>query len=618
MGVFTHHISVMAHRRRTASVILRRATEGSRKPKSNTLPFGDFLKASTTLKSGTTEFSLNSALKNLSNPSSSAIESDAAALVNNLATSRAEREAKQSKLDLLSSIGKSTIKSSYGAATATPSSSYSSASPVEEVMEEEEIGDFTHLQGHVQDEIQRVRLPRNASIADAAELMGCTPDRLLTCLATLVSEYNISVTPLSQDTLEHLADELGLAYEFDHDTCRVSRPPVVSVLGHVDHGKTTLLDALRGTTTKEHGNITQKVSAFPLYMPSCEKTITIFDTPGHSLFHNMRKDIARVSDVIVVIVAVDGGIQDQTEEVLALAQQVQVPVVVALNKVDVATDDQIQAVRHSIEKRVNLDVQVVEVSALRKTGLEDLEEAIALVYEVADLSTPVNAHAEGMALSQSLTDGIGGTWNVLIQAGTLKSGDVIVMEDSIGRCNLILDCDGAPTPQVGTSSAALVKIELLAGSGEGFIPGGKFYVVPDVKSARRELSYMTKLKLLLKRQAEPSTTSPEQEEASSAPSARFIVKSDSTETLSSLQQHMETLVKIFPSSSFQVIVDSLGVGNISQTDAERAKLVGAHVLGFNVSCLPGVEKFCSVHEVPLQTSELVYDLLDQVNVCFSS
>ncbi|HZY53755.1 MAG TPA: translation initiation factor IF-2, partial [Reyranella sp.] len=279
--------------------------------------------------------------------------------------------------------------------------------------------------------------------------------------------------------------ETGLTDSVDADDTLVARPPVVTIMGHVDHGKTSLLDALRATDVAAHeaGGITQHIGAYQVTLPSSQK-ITFLDTPGHAAFTAMRARGAKVTDIVVLVVAGDDGVMPQTKEAIAHAKAAGVPIIVAINKMDKAGADasrvQNELLRDEIQvEQLGGEVQSIEVSATKKMNLDKLEEAILLQAEVLELKANPNRAADGVVIEAKLDPGRGSVATVLVQKGTLKVGDVLVAGAVWGRVRRLVDDRGQAVEEAGP--AFPVEILGLAGTPQA---GDEFHVVESEARAR--------------------------------------------------------------------------------------------------------------------------------------
>ncbi|MGH6799003.1 MAG: translation initiation factor IF-2, partial [Roseiarcus sp.] len=293
----------------------------------------------------------------------------------------------------------------------------------------------------------------------------------------VVSEFGHKLKRVSEADVE-----LGLVGQDDAPETLEPRPPVVTVMGHVDHGKTSLLDALRHTDVAagEAGGITQHIGAYQVTLPSGQR-ITFIDTPGHQAFTQMRARGANATDIVVLVVAADDGIKEQTVEAIRHAKAAKVPIIVAINKMDKpdANPDKVrqELLQHEIiVEKLSGDVLDIEVSALKKTGLDKLEEAILLQAEILDLKVNPNRPADGIVIEAKLERGRGPVATVLIKRGTLKVGDIFVSGSEWGRVRALLDDRGnqiksagpaAPVEVLGLNGVPLAGDDFVVAENEG-------------------------------------------------------------------------------------------------------------------------------------------------------
>ncbi|XP_033142033.1 translation initiation factor IF-2-like isoform X1 [Brassica rapa] len=430
---------------------------------------------------------------------------------------------------------------------------------------------------------------------------------------TVSSEFDA----ISIDVAELLAMEIGNKVKREHTTEGTQilpRPPVVTVMGHVDHGKTSLLDALRNTSVaaKEAGGITQHVGAFVVGMPESGTSITFLDTPGHAAFSEMRARGAAVTDIVVLVVAADDGMMPQTLEAIAHARSANVPIVVAINKCDKpgANPERVkkQLAAEGIEiEDIGGNVQVVEVSAVKSTGLDKLEEALLLQAVDMDLMARVDGPAQAYVVEARLDKGRGPLATVIVKAGTLESGQHVVIGCQWGKLRAIRDMVGKPTERA--TPAMPVEIEGLKG-----VPmaGDDVIVVESEKRAKMLSEGRTRkyerdrlLKAEEDRIAELEKREAESEEGFGRVELPIIVKSDVQGTAQAVSDALRTL------NSPQVFVNIVqsGVGAIFQSDLARAQTCNACIVAFNVKCC----KISSAYaRVKVFHHRVIYHLLQDI------
>jgi translation initiation factor IF-2 len=411
--------------------------------------------------------------------------------------------------------------------------------------------------------------------------------------------------------------EIGLRGDADEEEMLEPRAPVVTIMGHVDHGKTSLLDALRETDVAagEAGGITQHIGAYRVTLHG-GKQITFIDTPGHQAFTAMRARGANVTDIVVLVVAADDGIMEQTVEAIRHAKAAQVPIIVAINKMD-RPDAQPDRVRQAllqhelVVEELGGDVLDVEVSALKKTNLDKLEEAILLQAELLDLKTNPNRDAEGVVLEGELERGRGPVATVLVQRGTLRIGDIFVAGGEWGRVRALVDERGQTVREAGPST----PIEVLGLNG---LPlAGDDFVVVDNEGRAREVADFRQRRRRDTAAAAGGRGTLEQMfskiASGSAKELPVVVKSDVQGSLEAIVGSLEKL------STDEVAVRVLhsGVGGINESDVILAKATEALIIGFNVRANPQARELAQRDGVEIRYYAIIYDLIDDAHAALS-
>ncbi len=393
----------------------------------------------------------------------------------------------------------------------------------------------------------------------------------------------------------------------------VERPPIVCILGHVDHGKTTLLDTIRNTNVVagEAGGITQHTAA---YQVECNgKKITFLDTPGHAAFSKMRERGANVTDIAILVVAADDGFMPQTDEALAFAQKAGVPVVVAINKMD-SKGANIDRVKQQMQKRGissedwGGETLCTPISALKNTNIDKLLELVLLQAEMMDLKANPKATAEGVIIESQLEQGRGATSTVIVRAGTLKSGDVVVCGENWCKVRALLDDKGKRLDKATPATPAVVMG--WTGAPEA---GESFKRVENDRTARK----MVEEAALERKKEAAAESSPKPSSLEELMAAienkdqkvfRCIVKSDVSGTVEALVACLEDI----KSDKVKLEVISDGVGQISKTDVEFAATAGASIVAFNVKQENGVAGLAKHKGVEFITHNIIYELINQV------
>jgi translation initiation factor IF-2 len=408
--------------------------------------------------------------------------------------------------------------------------------------------------------------------------------------------------------------ETGLTDAVDSEESMLPRPPVVTIMGHVDHGKTSLLDALRSTDVAAHeaGGITQHIGAYQVTLPSSQK-ITFLDTPGHAAFTAMRARGAKVTDIVVLVVAGDDGVMPQTKEAIAHAKSANVPIIVAINKMDKPGADasrvQNELLRDEIQvEQLGGEVQSIEVSALKHTNLDKLEEAILLQAEVLELKANPNRAADGVVIEAKLDPGRGPVATVLVQKGTLKVGDVLVAGAVWGRVRRLVDDRGQAVDEAGP--AFPVEILGLAGTPQA---GDEFHVVENEARAREIADFRARRdrQLELARAAGGRGTLEEMMKGIREGTAKelpVLIKAD-------VQGSAEALAGALSRLGNDKVVTRVvysGVGGISEADMTLAKAANALIIGFNVRANPQAREIAKRDKIDIRYYSIIYKVTEDM------
>ncbi len=487
---------------------------------------------------------------------------------------------------------------------------------------------------------QTVRLARGSSLTDFAEKVGVNPGVLVSVLfnmgemvtatqsvsdETLVllgGELNFDVQVISpEDEDRELLESFDLEFGEDEgdESDLTARPPVVTVMGHVDHGKTKLLDAVRNTNVvdKEAGGITQHIGAYQILTRKDSdqpRRITFIDTPGHEAFTAMRARGAQVTDIAILVVAADDGVKPQTIEALNHAKAADVPVVVAVNKVDKEGADPVKVRGQLTEyglvpEEYGGDTMFVDVSAKSGTGIDELLEAVLLTADAA-LDLRANAHqdAQGVAIEAHLDRGRGPVATVLVQRGTLRPGDSIVVGDAYGRVRAMLDEHGEPLEEAGPARPVQVLgLTSVPGAGDNFL------VVEEDRTARqiaqtraaRERNAML-AQARGRRTLEDFLKSLERGEVEEL---KLILKGDVSGSVEALESAL-LAIEVGEEVSLRVI--DRGVGAITQNDVNLAVASDAVIIGFNVRPAERVQEIIDRERVDVRYYSVIYQAIDEV------
>ncbi len=410
--------------------------------------------------------------------------------------------------------------------------------------------------------------------------------------------------------------EIGVIGAADEDEDKQARPPVVTVMGHVDHGKTSLLDALRQSNVVdgEAGGITQHIGAYQVETASGK--ITFLDTPGHEAFTQMRQRGAGVTDIVILVVAADDGVMPQTVEAINHAKAAEVPIIVAVNKIDRKGADPNRVIQELLQHEVITealggDVQVIEVSATERTNLDKLEEAISLQAEILELGANSEREAEGVIVEAKLDRGRGPVATVLIQRGTLCVGDIFVAGQEWGRVRALIDSQGNNIEEAGPS----VPVEILGLNGTP-LAGDPFNAVESEARAREITDYRQAL----------------ERETRAARGTRGSVQQMFEEITAGERQEFPIVIKGDVQGSVEAIVGALekmgtdevavrvlhsGVGGVTESDVTLAAASGAPILGFSVRANAQAQALAKRDGVELRYYSIIYELVDDIKSILS-
>lgn len=475
--------------------------------------------------------------------------------------------------------------------------------------------------------VRDVVLPENITVQELANRMAARQGEVIKALMKMGVMATVTQT-IDADTAELIVEEFG------HRVRRVSeadvelgiegvedapedlrpRPPVVTIMGHVDHGKTSLLDALRTTDVAggEAGGITQHIGAYQVTLPSGSK-ITFLDTPGHEAFTAMRARGASITDVVVLVVAADDGVMPQTVEAIKHAKAANVPMIVAINKIDKpgAKPDRVrqELLSHEIVvESMGGDVQDIEVSALKRTGLDKLEEAILLQAEILELKANPDRAAEGAVIESRLDRGRGSVASVLVQKGTLHKGDIVVAGTEWGRVRALLDDRGRQVTDAGPS----MPVEVLGLSG---VPSaGAPFVVVENENRAREISEFRQRKLKEHQVAGQVAACGTLDQmlariqAGDQKEVSVLIKADVQGSAEAIQ----TTVLKLANEEVGVRVLNASVGQITESDVQLGKASDAVIIAFNVRATAQARQLAQREGVDIRYYSIIYQVADDV------
>ena len=474
-----------------------------------------------------------------------------------------------------------------------------------------------------------IEIPSSIQVGELAKLMAIKGNIVVKNLMSLGVVATINDI-IDQETAILVVEEIGhngvaLKEEnFEEDLANLinysdeasSRSPVITVMGHVDHGKTTLLDFIRKTKVVdgEAGGITQHIGAYEV--ETSKGKITFIDTPGHAAFSSMRARGANTTDIVILVVAANDGIKPQTEEAINHAKAAGVSIVVAINKIDLdgADVDKVKgdlAAKDLAPEDWGGTTQMIPVSALKGTGVDKLLESVSLEAELLELKAHHKGQAQGVVIESELDKFRGSVATFLIQNGTLKVGDLVASGNSVGKIKSIVNSDGSKIKSAGPSAA----IEVL---GLNSVPnaGDPFQVVENEKQAREIADYRIskeKERKLLKQKDDSAGDLFESLGQESKKVLNVIIKTDVGGTCEAIASSLNDL----SNDLAKVKIVSSGVGGISESDANLALAVDSIILGFNVRADNSAKKIIEDESIPLSYHSIIYELLDDVKARMS-
>jgi len=478
--------------------------------------------------------------------------------------------------------------------------------------------------------VKDVLIPETITVATLAQKMSVKAAEVIKALMKMGTMVTINQV-LDQDTAMIIVEEMGHvakraklddpeAYLVDTgphvEAIAEHRAPVVTVMGHVDHGKTSLLDFIRRSrvASGEAGGITQHIGAY--HVDTAKGTVTFLDTPGHEAFTAMRARGAKVTDLVILVVAADDGVMPQTIEAIHHARAAKVPVVVAMNKIDKpeANPERVrqELVSHGVvPDDWGGDTMFVEVSAKTGEGIDALLDSILLQAEVLELKAPKDAPAKGIVIESRLDKGRGPVATVLIQSGTLKRGDVVLAGAVFGRVRALLDEAGRTVQEAGPS----IPVEVL-GLSEVPLAGEEVLVVTDERKAR-EIALFRQGRYrdvkLAKQQAAKLDNMFDQMAASGTKSLSLIIKADVQGSYEALSNALEKL----STDEVKVNIIHSGVGAITESDINLALASNAVVVGFNTRADATSKKLITSHGIDVRYYNVIYDAVDEVKAALS-
>ncbi|MEX0921507.1 MAG: translation initiation factor IF-2 [Rhodovibrionaceae bacterium] len=478
--------------------------------------------------------------------------------------------------------------------------------------------------------IREVTIPEAITVQELANRMAERGGEVVKTLmklgvmATITQSIDADTAELVVEEFGHRSKrvsdedvEIGIKGESDDPTKQVARAPIVTVMGHVDHGKTSLLDALRKTDVAAHeaGGITQHIGAYQIEVSSGAK-ITFIDTPGHAAFTEMRSRGADVTDIVVLVVAADDGVMEQTKEAISHAKAAGVPIIVAINKIDKPDADPNKVKTELLQyelvpEDMGGEIQCIPVSAISGEGLDNLEEAILLQAELLELKADPARRAQGVIVEAKLEQGRGSVATVLIKSGTLNVGDAFVAGSESGRVRALLDYRGEKVTSAGPS----VPVEVLGLTGTP-LAGEEFAVVDDETQAREIADFRSEKKRTAEMASqgrgtlEQMLTKIKEGEAVGVP---VVIKSDVHGSLEAIQGALDKL----GTEEVEARVLHAGVGGINESDVTLARASNAVIIAFNVRANAQAREMAKRDNVDIRYYSIIYNVIDDIRDAMS-
>ncbi len=477
--------------------------------------------------------------------------------------------------------------------------------------------------------VRDVDIPENISIAELAQRMSVKSSEVIKIMMGLGTMVTINQT-IDQDTASIVVEEMGhkpilkkenaleeeMIQATQQEGEQVTRAPVVTIMGHVDHGKTSLLDYIRRSkiAAGEAGGITQHIGAYRVKTDNGE--ITFLDTPGHEAFTAMRARGAKVTDIVIIVVAADDGVMPQTEEAVKHAKASNVPIIIAVNKIDKENADP-DRVKQELSKFEVIpedwggDTQFMNVSAITGEGVDALLESVSLQSEILELKAVVEGAASGAVIESRLDKGRGPVATILVQSGTLNKGDVVLSGHEFGRVRAMIDDGGNEVSTAGPST----PVEVLGMTGTPKA-GDEMIAVPDEKKAR-EIALFRQTKYretkIAQQQASKLENIMNQMQEGITASVNILIKADvhgSSEALVDALSRLST-------DEVNVSIVSSGVGGITESDINLAMASDSVVIGFNVRADASARKLVDSEGIDLRYYSIIYDVIDDVKAALS-
>ncbi|OGT59104.1 MAG: translation initiation factor IF-2 [Gammaproteobacteria bacterium RIFCSPHIGHO2_12_FULL_43_28] len=477
--------------------------------------------------------------------------------------------------------------------------------------------------------IHEVEIPENITVAELAQGMSVKANEVIKSLIKMGVMATINQS-IDQDTAVLIVEELGhkaklvSSNAIEHDLIketeitgeRQGRPPVITIMGHVDHGKTTLLDYIRTTkvAASEAGGITQHIGAYHVRTP--KGTITFLDTPGHAAFTAMRARGAKLTDIVVLVVAADDGVMPQTVEAIEHAKAANVPLIVAVNKMDKpgADPDRVKTElsKHGlIPEEWGGDTMFVPISAKMGTGVDELLDSVLVQSEMLEFKAVIDCPARGVVIESRLDRGRGAVMSVLVQQGTLRKGDIILAGFEYGRIRALFDENGRPIQSAGPS----IPVEVLGLSG---VPqaGDDFIIVPTEKRAR-EVAMFRQVKhreeKFIRQAPKLEDLMKQIESDKTLTTLNIVLKADVQGSIEALRHALTEL----STSEVRINIVSSGIGGINESDVNLAIASNAVIIAFNVRANTEARKLIESNKLDIHYYNIIYDVVDQMKKAMS-
>ena len=472
--------------------------------------------------------------------------------------------------------------------------------------------------------IREVKIPEQITIQELSNRMAEKSNEIIKFLFNMKVVATINHT-IDKDTAEYIVKEFGHkpileekpSIDSGKKTERLegevkTRPPVVTIMGHVDHGKTSLLDSLRDTNvvSGEHGGITQHIGAYQVKSKD-NKMITFIDTPGHAAFTEMRARGSKITDIVVLVVAADDGIKPQTVEAIKHAKAAKVPIIVAINKCDLPNKN-ISKIKNEmmqyelVAEDLSGDTLFVEVSALKKINLEKLKEIISLQAEILDLKASYTDRAKGVVIESKIDKGKGPVSTILISNGVLKRGDHFICGDTWGKVRAMINYEGKTIDEALPS----MPVEILGMNGSAFA-GAEFAATNDEDEAKK----MSEFKKINKNNSKtlPKDKTTLFENSKEKDELNIIIKSD----VQGSSEALKTAINKIEHSEVESKIILSDIGMINETDVSLAKASNAILIGFNVKPNREAKKLSEEQKIEIKYFNIIYEAIDYVEKSLS-